>query len=699
MIKTNAKIDQSIQLPGLEEVIDRNSLIVNPETSIVDAIALMSQARGQSVPLHSTDNLPDLHTATQKSSSYVVAVDGRQLVGVFTETDVVKLIASGSDLSAMKISQVISPPATILHESKAPDTFTALSVMRQHQISHLPIVSDRGQLIGIVTNSLIREILEPSSILKMRYVSEIMTTQVIQSPKDVSLLTLAKLMAFHRVSCVVIVENKTLENNRSRTIPVGIITERDLVQFQVLELDLSKIQVVDVMSTPLFCLSPSDSLWQAHQLMRSKQVRRLVVVSEGGELAGIVTQTNLLRVLDPVEMSKVITLLQHQVEKQTVELFHCQRLEILGALASGVAHDFNNILTPILATAQVLQLQLPHLDQQTQDLLSLLENNSRRGAELVQQILFFARKAEEKMINLQLGHLLLEVVRLAKITFPKSIEICRDIPNSRTLWNVLADATQLHQVFMNLCINARDAMPNGGTLTICVENVFVEENLARMNTEARVGPYVLISIADTGVGIPEEIKERIFEPFFTTKEENKGTGLGLSTVTSIIKNHQGFINVYSEVGKGTQFKVYLPAVEVQTSEVETQLKLLSGNGELILIVDDEATIRQIAKEFLEKYNYRTLLASDGMEAVSLYKKHNQAIDVVLMDMMMPSIDGLTAVSTLQEINPQVKIIATSGILSKDRLALIAAAGIKDFVSKPYTITELLNILHKVLVKP
>lgn len=699
MIKTNAKIDQSIQLPGLEEVIDRNSLIVNPETSIVDAIALMSQARGQSVPLQSTNNLRDLNTARHKSSSYVVAVEDRQLVGVFTETDVVKLIASGSDLSAMKISQVISPPATILHESKAPDTFTALSVMRQHQISHLPIVSDRGQLIGIVTNSLIREILEPSSILKMRYVSEIMTTQVIQSPKDVSLLTLAKLMAFHRVSCVVIVENKAIDNNRCRTIPVGIITERDLVQFQVLELDLSKIQVVDVMSTPLFCLSPSDSLWQAHQLMRSKQVRRLVVVSEGGELAGIVTQTNLLRVLDPVEMSKVITQLQHQVEKQTVELFHCQRLEILGALASGVAHDFNNILTPILATAQVLQLQFPHLDQQTQELLSLLENNSKRGAELVQQILFFARKAEEKMINLQLGHLLLEVVRLAKITFPKSIEICRDIPNSRTLWNVLADATQLHQVFMNLCINARDAMPNGGTLTICVENVFVEENLARMNTEARVGPYVLISIADTGVGIPEEIKERIFEPFFTTKEENKGTGLGLSTVTSIIKNHQGFINVYSEVGKGTQFKVYLPAVEVQTSEVETQLKLLSGNGELILIVDDEATIRQIAKEFLEKYNYRTLLASDGMEAVSLYKKHNQAIDVVLMDMMMPSIDGLTAVSTLQEINPQVKIIATSGILSKDRLALIAAAGIKDFVSKPYTITELLNILHKVLVKP
>ena len=833
--KMNSNINESIQLPALEDIIERDPLTVNPDLLVVDAIALMSQARGQNVPVKNTE--PNVNIAAHKSSSYVVAVEARQLIGVFTERDVVKLIAQGSDLSELKISQVISQPALALQESETSDTFTALSIMRQHQIRHLPVVSNEAQLIGIITHSSIRRVLDPSAVLKMRYVSEIMTSQVIQSPGDVSLLSLAKLMSIERVSCVVIVENQTREDIRSLTIPVGIITERDLVQFQVLEVDLKKIQARDVMSTPLFCLSPSDSLWQAHQLMRSKRVRRLVVAQQKGELAGIVTQTSILSSFDPLEMSKVINLLQFQVDKQTIELrqihqqlenqlqmtrsrlrhlllsspaiiysrqitddllalsfvsenvssmlgyqsseflsdplfwserihseerpgvlnelsqlfengegaseyrfchqngnyrwlrdefklvrdatgkpielvgywiditekkqiesqlFHTQRLESLGALASGVAHDFNNILTPILATAQLLPLKFPHLDQQTRELLEVLEDSSRRGAELVQQILSFARKAEGKLINLQLAHLLLEVVRIAKTSFPKSIEICRELPSSRILWHVLGDPTQVHQVLMNLCVNARDAMPHGGTLTIGVENVFVDENYARLNTQAQVGPYVVVTIRDTGVGMSEEIKSRIFEPFFTTKEANQGTGLGLSTALSIIKNHRGFVHVYSEVGKGTQFKVYLPAVEVKATQVETNLKLFSGNGELILIVDDEATIRQIAQVFLENYNYRTLMASDGMEAIELYTKHHQEIDVVLMDMMMPSMDGLTAIPALQEINPQVKIIATSGIPSKSQLDSLAGVGIKDFLSKPYTITELLDILHKLI---
>ena len=191
-----------------------------------------------------------------------------------------------------------------------------------------------------------------------------------------------------------------------------------------------------------------------------------------------------------------------------------------------------------------------------------------------------------------------------------------------------------------------------------------------------------------------KLRSEFFEPFFTTKEPLRGTGIGLSTVMTIIKNHNGFVRVSSELDKGTQFKVYLPAVEVPTGEVETQLPLVPGDRELILIVDDEATIREITKAFLEKYNYRTLLASDGMEAITLYKNHNQEIDVVLMDLMIPSIDGLTAIRSLQAIDPKVKIIATSGSLSADRLAILNAAGIQDFLSKPYTVARLLNILRK-----
>ena len=313
----NSNNNESIRLPSLEDIIDRNPLTVNPDILVVDAIYLMSKARGQSVPVQKIN----LNIASPRASSYVVAVEGNQLVGVFTERDVVKLIAEGHNLSEIKLSEVISPPEIVLRVEEGQNTFTALTLMRQHQIRHLPVVDRRGQLIGIITNCSIREVLDPSGLLKIRYVSEIMNPEVIQSSGDVSVLSLAQLMSFHSVSCIVIVENQIREeDNRSLTIPVGIITERDLVQFQVLEIDIGKIKARDIMSAPLFCVSPSDSLWQVHQLMRAKHVRRLVVASKLGELAGIVTQTSLLSVFDPVETFKVMNILHTQIEKQNNKL-------------------------------------------------------------------------------------------------------------------------------------------------------------------------------------------------------------------------------------------------------------------------------------------------------------------------------------------------------------------------------------------
>ena len=383
-------------------------------------------------------------------------------------------------------------------------------------------------------------------------------------------------------------------------------------------------------------------------------------------------------------------------EKKLLEaqLFRTQRLESIGTLASGIAHDLNNILTPILAGAQLLPLKFPDADERSRHLLEIMEINAKRGADLVKQVLSFARGMQGKRITLQLRHIILEVAKIIKEAFPKSIEVRVDVPQN--LWTVSGDSTQLHQVLMNLCVNARDAMPQGGNLSIYAENFLIDENYTRMNLEAKIGPYIVITVVDTGVGIPAEILDRIFEPFFTTKEVGQGTGLGLSTLIGIIKSHDGFVNVHSEVGKGTRFKVYLPAVGDAETVYQEDVTLPMGHGELILIVDDELGVQDITRASLETHNYKTLVANDGIEAIILYAKYTEKISVVLMDMMLPSLDSLTAICTLQKINPEVKIIATSGVVSSSKLEELTKTGVSVFLAKPYTVNELLVTLQKIL---
>jgi signal transduction histidine kinase/ActR/RegA family two-component response regulator len=382
-------------------------------------------------------------------------------------------------------------------------------------------------------------------------------------------------------------------------------------------------------------------------------------------------------------------------EKKNLEqqFLRAQRLENLGTLASGIAHDLNNVFTPILMISQLLPIKLQAADGQAEELLEVLRHTSKRGSDLVKQILAFARGTEEKCNYLQLGHLLLEAAKVTKQTFPKSIEICTEIPTTN-LWMVDANATQLHQIFMNLCVNARDAMPNGGIIKISAKNQVVDQTYAQMYLDAHEGNYVVVTICDTGIGIPPEFMEHIFDPFFTTKETGQGTGLGLSTVLSIVKNHGGFVQVLSEVNKGTQFKVYLPAANISPTNQAQEEDTPAGNGELILIVDDEQMLQQVTQASLQEANYKTLLASNGIEAIALYAQHKQKISVVFIDMMMPTMDGLIAIRTLQKLNPQVKIIATSGLPTMEQQAL--SAGAKAFLSKPYTAKELLKNLHQLI---
>ncbi|WP_414568827.1 GAF domain-containing protein [Nostoc sp. CCY 9925] len=415
----------------------------------------------------------------------------------------------------------------------------------------------------------------------------------------------------------------------------------------------------------------------------------------------IIVESRWTLMLDEAEQPKSILSVDTDItEKKQLfaQFLRAQRLESLGTLASGIAHDLNNILTPILSSVEMLALKLPNLDARNQQLLKLLEHNSKRAADLVKQILTFSRRSEGKNVSLQIEHLLLEIEQIVQSTFPKSIAVINNRPRYQ-LWTILADPTQIHQVLMNLCVNARDAMPKGGTLSISADNLFLDESFAKMNLNAQIGPYIVITISDTGFGISPLILERIFEPFFTTKEPGKGTGLGLSTVIGIIKNHNGFVKVSSELGKGSQFQVYLPAMNKSTNQQAESLELPNGNGELILIVDDEAAILEISKTLLEDHNYKTLTAINGIEAISLYAQHKNKISMVLMDMMMPSMDGLTAINIMQQMNPQVKIMGISGMVTDNQMVEAANAGVNIFLRKPYTFHKLLHAINDFLSQP
>ncbi len=420
-------------------------------------------------------------------------------------------------------------------------------------------------------------------------------------------------------------------------------------------------------------------------------------INKRGKEVIVATRCTLVRD-DHGDARSILTVDTDITEQKRLEsqFLRAQRLESLGILASGIAHDFNNILTPILGISQLLPMRLPDLDDRNKQMLRIVSDNAKRGAELVKQIVVFARGGDGQRLPIQLSPLLSEIVQMARQTFPKDIEVRSEL-NAQEPGLVSADATHLHQVFMNLAVNARDAMPDGGILIFSCEQVVIDTAFAKRNLEARPGDYLLITVSDTGTGIPTELLERIFEPFFTTKDVGKGTGLGLSTILGIVKNHEGFVKVCSEVGQGSQFKVYLPMIDYGTTPPIEPVALVHGQNELILIVEDEPSIQQVIKASLEDCNYRTLTANNGLEAIDCYQTHYQEIRVVLMDIMMPSLDGIATIRALQTINPDVKVIAMSGLASnRQGVEAIGDRTVKAFLPKPYTTKELLDTLHGIL---
>jgi two-component system, cell cycle sensor histidine kinase and response regulator CckA len=371
-----------------------------------------------------------------------------------------------------------------------------------------------------------------------------------------------------------------------------------------------------------------------------------------------------------------------------------QRLESIGTLAGGIAHDLNNVLAPILMSIALLKLKVS--DDSGRKLLATLELNAERGAQLVRQVLAFGRGAEGDQMLVQPMHIAREIQQIVRDTFPKTLKF--ELKAERSPWTLTGDPTQLHQVLLNLCVNARDAMPNGGTITMRIENTVLDETYSSMNPEAKPGPYVAISVADTGTGIPAAIRDRIFEPFFTTKDIGKGTGLGLSTSLGIVQGHGGFITVASDVGKGSTFKIYIPANVIFAAAETASTKPAEpqrGHGELILVVDDEEPILEVAKSTLERFGYRVETALNGATAVSVYVRHMASVAVVITDMAMPIMDGSALVAALRAINPGVRIIGSSGF-EEGGISAAAKAGIREFIPKPYSAETMLRTIARAL---
>ena len=385
-------------------------------------------------------------------------------------------------------------------------------------------------------------------------------------------------------------------------------------------------------------------------------------------------------------------------ERRKIELqfLRAQRMESIGTLAGGIAHDLNNCLAPIMLSLELLTKKFP--DPDSAELLDMLSVSAQRGADMVRQVLLFARGVEGERQEVQIRLLVADTEKIVNDTFLKHIEVRTRVPND--LWTVIGDATQLHQVLLNLCVNARDAMPDGGTLTISAENLILDAHYAVLDSEVRSGAYVVLQVEDTGTGIPPVIIEKIFDPFFTTKAIGQGTGLGLSTSMAIARSHGGFVRVYSEPGKGTTFKVYLPARTGTSSPTAGRraVELPRGHGELILVVDDEPSVRLVTQQTLEAFGYRAILASDGAEALAIYARREAEIAVVLTDMMMPVMDGPATIQVLRKMNPGLLVIAASGLVANDYAAKFADLGVLHFLPKPYTAETLLKALQKILEK-
>ncbi len=414
------------------------------------------------------------------------------------------------------------------------------------------------------------------------------------------------------------------------------------------------------------CHSPTEQRWFLARVTR---------FASGGPVRAVVAHENI------TEMK----LLERQQRR-------AQRMESIGTLASGIAHDLNNALAPIMMGVEMLRMQYPG----DSDMLDTIEGSTKRGADMVRQLLSFAKGAEGERVAVHPGRLIQEMQNLMKSSFPKQMKVV--VKCAPQLPTVLGDATQLHQILLNLCVNARDAMPHGGTLTLEAEHRQVDAAYASSVPGARPGPYLLFRVRDTGTGIPPEILDHIFDPFFTTKDPDKGTGLGLSTVMGIVKGHGGFLQVYSQPGQGSTFTAYLPVAR-EGRDTEFTAKAAAefrGRGETILLVDDEVAVREMARVVLRRLNFKPLTATDGADGLMQAAEHRKELRAIITDLHMPHMDGLAFVRALRRMLPDLPVVVASGRMEDAVAAEFRQLGAASLLDKPFTELQLAAALKHLL---
>jgi CheY-like chemotaxis protein len=369
-------------------------------------------------------------------------------------------------------------------------------------------------------------------------------------------------------------------------------------------------------------------------------------------------------------------------------------MESLGTMAGGIAHDFNNLLTIILGYTDVLLESRMEGDPDRED-LRRIRYAAGKGADLVKRILTFSRKTESRPLDLDLNQRIRQTQRFLQRTIPKMIDI--DLILADDLARIHADPTQVDQILMNLAVNARDAMPEGGKLVIETANVVLDEEYAQTHFGAKTGEYVLLSMSDSGHGMDKETLDHIFEPFFTTKEAGKGTGLGLAVVYGIVTHHNGYITCNSEPGRGTTFKIYLPVAKVETKpDVATSREIPAYGTETILLVDDEEFVRDLGKRILERSGYTVLTASNGKEALDAYKRKKEDISLVILDLIMPEMSGMQCLEELLQINPNTLVLIASGFAVDRQTKEAIETAAKGFLSKPYNVMQMPQLVREVL---
>ena len=376
------------------------------------------------------------------------------------------------------------------------------------------------------------------------------------------------------------------------------------------------------------------------------------------------------------------------------QLLQAQKMEAIGTLAGGVAHDFNNLLQVVIGYSELIMMD-PQISDKLRKNVKSINKVATNGADLVKSLLTFSRKTETKPKPINLNREIVQIKKLLDRTIPKMIEIELDLQEELSLIN--ADSSQIEQVVMNLAVNARDAMPEGGRLILETENVILDAAYCAVHLDAAPGPHVLLSVSDTGQGMDKKTMERIFEPFFTTKALGKGTGLGLAMVYGLVKQHQGSIICYSEPEVGTTFKIYFPSLLPQNDSDESKISQSSiGGTETILLVDDEENVRDVGKDLLEGSGYTVITASSGREALELYRDKRSSISLIILDLIMPEMGGKECLEGLLKIDSSVKTLICSGYSANGTAKEAVATGAKGFISKPYNLNEMLAQIRRII---